>query len=405
MTMQRIAINTAIVLGTILVLFLLYEFHEAVIIFLFSLAVAAATRPYVETLSGRGMPRNRALLLVYLLFILFLLLLLIAGGSQLLKELQMLSDNLARMYDQIWKDWPQGTDFQKLIIAQLPTPPELYASFSPEQGSTALSGLFGFTMSTASLIGQLASVIILSLYWSMDRVHFERLWLSLLPVESRARARDIWRDIERDFGAYVRSEVLQSILAGILIGMGLWLMRVPYPFLLGLFAALAWLIPWLGGVMALLPVALASFTQSLGLGILATAYALGVLFFLEFFIEPRFIRRQQYNSLLTILLIIALVEPFGLLGLIIAPPLAATIQLIFRYNLQSRPAAETPKENERLSELRARVMLIRKTASKNKEELEPQTLSLLDRLETLLDRADEAIDGKKSRGSARRVQA
>lgn len=395
MTIRRIAINTAVVLGTLAVVLLLFEFRQALILFILSLAVAAATRPYVEVLTARGIKRSFAILLVYVLFIGFLLALMAFGGGRILQELQMLADSLAQAYDRIWLEWPEGTAFQQLIAQQLPAPADLYASFSLEQDSTLLQGLLGFTMNTASLIGQLATVLILSLYWSIDRVHFERLWLSVLPVESRARSRNIWRDIEHDFGAYVRSEVLQSIFAGILIGVGLRIMGVRYPILLGIFAALAWLLPWLGGVLALLPVSLTAFSQSLGLGILATVYAIGVLFFLEFYIEQRFIRRQQYSSLLSLLLIIALIEPFGLAGFIVAPPLATAIQLLFRYNLTSRTTPEALLDEERMTVLRARVLDIRKMAETSAEPLEPQTLNMLSRLENLIERTDTTVSEKK----------
>jgi predicted PurR-regulated permease PerM len=333
------------------------------------------------------------------------LLLLGLAASQILRELQVFADSLAQTYDRMWAEWPKGSEFQKLIIQQLPPPTELYASFSPEKQNSALEGIFGFTMVSASFLGELVTVIILSLYWSIDRVHFERLWLSVLPVEARARARNIWRSIERDFGAYVRSEVLQSLFAGILLGIGLWLMGIRYPMLLALFAALAWLVPWLGGVLAVLPVALTGLSQNLGLGIFAAAYAIGVLFFLEFYIEPRFIRRNQYSSLLTILLIIALVEPFGLLGLIVAPPLAAAVQLIFRYNLETRPIPENLKEAEQISQLRARLVMIRRIAAQNPDEIEPQTRSLIGRLEALIERADRAVEEEKPRDVVNRAQA
>ncbi len=395
MTIRRIAINTAVILGTLAVVLILYEFRLALILFILSLAAAAAARPYVEILTARGVKRSFAILLVYLLFIGFIAAVLIAVGGPFLRELQLLADSAAQSYDRIWTEWPEGTAFQQLVAQQLPAPADLYASFSLEQDNSLLQGLLGFTMNTASLIGQLATVLILSLYWSIDRVHFERLWLSVLPVESRARSRDIWRDIEHDFGAYVRSEVLQSIFAGILIGVGLGLMGVQYPTLLGLFAALAWLLPWLGGVLVLLLVSLTTFSQGIGLGILATAYVIGVLFFLEFYIEQRFIRRQQYSSLLSLLLIIALIEPFGLAGFIVAPPLATAIQLLFRYNLTSRQAPESQIDEERITLLHARILDIRRMAESNPEALEPHTENLLDRLEDLIDRTESTIAKKK----------
>jgi predicted PurR-regulated permease PerM len=395
MTIRRVAIHTAVILGTLAVVFLLYEFRLALILFILSLAVAAATRPYVEFLTTRGVKRTLAIMLVYLLFLAFLAMLFVIGGGQMLRELQVLADSLAQTYDQIWTQWPEGTAFQQLVARQLPAPADLYASFSLEQENSLLQGLLGFTMGSAALIGNLVTVLILSLYWSIDRVHFERLWLSVLPVESRARSRDIWRDIEHDFGAYVRSEVLQSIFAGILIGVGLKLMGVKYFALLGLFAALAWLIPWLGGVLAVVPVTLTALSQSLGLGIFATVYAIAVLFFLEFYMEQRFIRRSQYSSLLSILLILALIEPFGLVGFIVAPPLAAAIQLLFRYNLAARQTSESQLDEERLTTLRARLEDIRKLAETSSEPLEPQTLNLLERLENLIERSDSAVKSKQ----------
>jgi len=403
--MRRVAINAAVVLGTLALVFLLYEFRRALVLFIFSLAVAAATRPFVETLRARGMNRTRALILVYTLFIGLVLLLLGTAASQIVRELQLLGDNLAQTYEEMWSDWPRGSEFQRLIIQQMPAPLDLYKSFSPDQQNSALEGLLGFTVVSANFIGELVTVVILSLYWSLDRVHFERLWLSLLPVESRARSRNIWRSIERDFGAYVRSEVLQSLFAGILLGIGLWLMGIRYPALLALFAALAWLIPWLGGVLALLPVAFTGFSQSLGMGIFATSYAIGVLFFLEFYIEPRFIHHRQYSSLLTILLIIALIEPFGLLGLIVAPPLAAAIQLIFRYNLASRPTSENLQQAEQISRLRARSIMIRQLAAQNPEEIGPQTRSLIERLDTLIERVDRAVEDERPREDSNRARA
>lgn len=403
MSMRRVAINAAVVLGTLALVFLLYEFRRALILFVFSLAVAAATRPFVETLRARGLTRGAALILVYFLFIGLILLLLGLAGSQILREMQVLADSLAHSYDKMWSEWPKGNEFQKMIIRQMPAPVDLYKSFSPEQQNSALEGLLGFTMLSANFIGELVTVVILSLYWSLDRVHFERLWLSLLPVESRANARTIWRSIERDFGAYVRSEVLQSLFAAILLGIGLWLIGIRYPTLLALFAALAWLIPWLGGVLAVLPVTLTGLSQGPGMAIFATSYAIGVLFFLEFYIEPRFIRQRQYSSLLSILLIIALVEPFGLMGLVIAPPLATVIQLIFRHRLTNRPVPESLKQAEQISQLRARLLMIRQIMAQNPVEIEPQTRSLIERLEILIERADRAIEDDKPREAIKRA--
>jgi len=76
-------------------------------------------------------------------------------------------------------------------------------------------------------------------------VRFERLWLSLLPVNYRSRSREIWRAIEEGVGAYTRRQVVESLLAGVI----LWLVTVDgleLAAFLAVLAALLLLIPWLG---------------------------------------------------------------------------------------------------------------------------------------------------------------
>ena len=404
--LKKLAINIIVVLATFLLAVLLWEFHHAVIMFVFSLAVAASARPFVERLNQRGLPRIAALILTYVLAIGLIALILVLIGTAVGRELQVLTDNLARAYDQIWQTWPKGTDLQKMIAQQLPAPADLYANFSIENQDTAMQTLMGVTLSSFTLASDLVAILILSLYWSIDQVHFERLWLSVLPVESRARYRDMWRDIERDFGSHVRSEVLQSLIAGLLLGAGFWAMGLPYPTLLALFGALVWLIPWLGGILVLLPVALVGFGSNLWLGIFASLYAMAILFFLEFFVEARFLRHRQYSSILSIVLMLILSKPFGLFGLLAAPPLAAAVELVFRYNLQSRTAAETDESVERIVKLREKVNSVRGMVNNNGFDEQPQTASMLARLEGLVDDAERIItDRGRNYRESQRVRA
>ena len=55
--MKRLALATAVVVATLVGLLMLWMLHEAVLIFLLSLAVAAAMRPVVDEVARRGVPR------------------------------------------------------------------------------------------------------------------------------------------------------------------------------------------------------------------------------------------------------------------------------------------------------------------------------------------------------------
>ena len=60
----------------------------------------------------------------------------------------------------------------------------------------------------------------------------------------------------------------------------------------------------------------------------AALYTLLVLMLLEWLVEPRLFRRKRYNPILLVLVAVGMVDWLGFLGLLIAPPVAATVQIL-----------------------------------------------------------------------------
>ena len=137
-------------------------------------------------------------------------------------------------------------------MAWLPTPDKLFEAVTGEQGQFVLPAVLSFTEGVGGIASGVILVLFLSIYWSINQIHFERLWLSLLPSEQRKQARGVWRTIEPNLGAYIRSEIVQSLLAGLLLGLGYWLLGSQYPILMALIGALAWLIPLVGAPLAVI---------------------------------------------------------------------------------------------------------------------------------------------------------
>jgi predicted PurR-regulated permease PerM len=237
-------------------------------------------------------------------------------------------------------------------------------------------------------------VIVLSLYWSFDRVRFERLWMSLLSADVRSRSRDIWRTIEIEVGRYLQSEMVQCIAAGLLLTLGFMAMGQPYPVLMASIGAVAWLIPWVGAPLAMtavvlmsLPAAHAQNTSLLFMVGPAAAYTLGVFAFLEFVVQPRLFHRQRYNALLVALVVIGLADLLGVLGILLGPPLAAAIQILGEHllrpaNSTTQPAPAPVALKNRLGDLRRMLLQI--------DQPRPELTNLVDRLEALLDQTQNA---------------
>ncbi len=407
--MKRIVWYTALVLTTLSFLVLLWQFRLAIILFALSLATAAAFRPAVESLVKRGLRRGIALFLVY-----FLTLGVIGGAiflisGPLIQDLQHAIDDLVTGYDDIIDRWPtEGSAFQRWISAQLPPLEVLYTSLTGEQGRSAIQSFMGAASSVFDLVGNLAIILILSMYWSVDTVRFERLWLSLVPVERRAHLRSIWRSTEEGVGSYIRNRVIQSLVTGMLLWLGYYSIGIEYAALLALLGALTRLIPWLGTILAIFPPLLVGLGDSPGLAILAALFTLLVLVAMELVLSPRFFTSQNYSSLLIVLVTIALAYGFGLLGLVLAPPLAVAIQIIFEKTIQPPPAAPSseillpqpqgstlPLELERL---RDRLEATRNQIETGDGPPAPEIQNLINRLDGLIDRTYNYLTfGQKAR--------
>ncbi len=388
--MKRLAIYVAVIAITISALVLLWQFRSVLILLVLSLMVAAAVRPSADFLMERGMRESLAWLLVYLTLFGSVALALFFLSGRLLNELQLLSNYLVVIYDSTFQRWSASDGLLNAIAQRLPPPDQLPEVLAGPSGLSIVRLAFGVTQGAVGIVAGLVVITVLSLYWSSDRAHFERLWLSLLPANQRVEARSIWRRTESSIGAYLRSEFVQSVLAVILLVVVYSLMGLDYPILAALLAGLAWLIPMAGFVFAAGLAFLAGLASTGAYDVALATMLLtgGVLAFLEFVVEPRFFQRNEFSGLLIVLMVLLMVEAYGLIGFVIAPPLAVALQVlvghVVRYLQQPRSAA---LEIDALERRLDTVYAVWNGREQVAEQPSPEVGSLLRRLEELVDEA------------------
>ena len=310
---------------------------------------------------GRNISKRLALGIVYFLLIASIIGSLVLMGPLFLEDLQTASDDFVANYDRAKTEWPtNGTLFQKALAEQLPPSADFYQALTTEEGIPALQGIFGIAQNFFSLLGYLALVIILSLYWSADQLRFERLGLSLLPAEYHSKALHAWRSIESGVGAYLRSETVQSLLAGFLLWAIYSILDFKYPTLLALWGGTVRLIPWFGALMAVLPALLLAIGSSPTVGIVAAIATIAVLFLLKEVIEPRVFHRHKYSSLLIVLFVIALAQAFGFIGVILAPPFAVAVQILFEQLYPFPSSLFSQEVSDKVTDIRKRLLQLRR---------------------------------------------
>ena len=386
--MKRLAVFGAAVMTTLLALVVLWQFRIVVVYVLVSLALAAALRPLADRLVGRGFVVRAAWILLYLVALGSFGFLLFLTGETVINETQQFAQTVSAQDAWRLPVWLEGSSFQKTVIARLPPPSKLFEALTGDQGQLVLPAILGFTQGIGSVMSGVLIILLLSLYWSINQIHFERLWLSLLPSDQRKQARGIWRTIEPDLGAYIRSEVVQSLLAGLLLGFGYWLLGSPYPTLLALIGALAWLIPIVGAPLAVILPVLMGLLTSVQLSLFSALYTLVVLIALEVWVEPRLFRRKWNNPILTIVLLIALADAFGLVGILVAPPLSVVCQILWSRLVSRRAVSGAAAQVSDLKERQARLWATIKTMDEPPPAL---VTSSMERLTHLIEEAEPIL--------------
>ena len=395
MTKQLIVLGTA-VMTTLLALVVLWQFRIVIVYVLISLALAAALRPLVNRLVPQAFVVRVVWILLYLVALGSFGFFLFQAAKAAINEIQQLSHTVSVQDTWTLPLWLEGSSFQQALVARLPAPSKLFEALTGDQGQLVLPAILGFTRGIGGVVSGLFVVLFLSLYWSINQIHFERLWLSLLPAEQRKHARDIWRTIEHDLGAYIRSEVLQSLLAALLLGVSYWLLGSPYPTVLALIGALAWLIPVAGAALAVILPLVMGLLTSVQLSLFTALFTLVVLIALQVWVEPRFFRRKWDNPILTLVILLAMADAFGLLGILVAPPLSAVCQILWNLLVTNRLASGAAAQVSDLKERQSRLQAV----IKEMDGLPPPlVISSMERLTDLLEKAEPILQAALPAGS------
>jgi putative permease len=387
MTKKLVMFATA-VMTTLLALVLLWQFRIVVIYVIISLALAATVRPLIKDWSRRSIVMRLLLILLYLISLGGFGFLISLVGRLVIGDVQQLAQMLSTQDAWRMPPWLEGSLFDQALVVRLPPPSKLFEAVTGDEGQFVLPAILDFTQGIGGVLSGVFVILFLSIYWSINQIHFERLWLSLLPSELRKQARDIWKTIEPDLGAYIRGEVAQSLLAGLLLGFGYWLLGSQFPTLLALIGTLAWLIPIVGAFLAVILPLLIGLLTSVQLSLLTVFYTLIVVIILKVWVKPRLYHRDWENPVLTLVILLALADAFGLVGIIIAPPISVACQILWSRLVRDRLASGAASQVSDLKERQARLSAV----IKEMDELPPPlVISSMERLTDLIEKAEPIL--------------
>ena len=392
MNMRRFALSVLIVFALLFAAIVVWRISEIVFLFLASLAIAAATRAPIERLTARRLPRGVAVAAVYLSILVVFGALGFFLYQSLGRELGNITEDLSSIYRSLAVRW--GGNFAAslpALSARLPTPEQIGQLLAGNELTGLVQRLMGVTSGVSNFLTYAGIAFVVSIYWTADRLRFERLLLSLLPATHRTRARGIWQRLESGVGAYIRSEAAQGLMAAVLLAPVFAALGLRYPVFWALVGALTWFIPLVGALIFLIPLWLVTWVQNGALVATgALAYSIAVFAFLELVVERRMYAPEGRNNILVLLVMLAMADAFGLVGLLLAPPVAMAIhifltQLVTPVIASTEPQSLSPTVEaleERLEEVRTVVAQLEAGSA-------PRLANMTERMGELLRQAKE----------------
>lgn len=198
-----------------------------------------------------------------------------------------------------------------------------------EQSSAAPQVVGRLAVGVLSGIGKTLTVLILTLYFigSYDRI--KRGALRLVPRSRRPRVGLLADEMLIRVGGYVLGNLATSVVAGVVSGIFLTALKVPYSLALAMFVAIFDLIPLVGASIAAVVCTLVAFFVSMPVGIATLVFFIAYQQFENYVLVPRVMKATvDVSPLATVLAALMGAALLGALGAVLAVPVAAAISLI-----------------------------------------------------------------------------
>ncbi|UWZ49703.1 AI-2E family transporter [Dactylosporangium matsuzakiense] len=288
--------------------------------------LAIGLNPAVVRLTKWGLPRGLAVaavgvgaMLVLCGGIVALIPPLVQQSNELIVNLPQYIDNLQRN-DQLNK----LNDDYKLLD-------QLKNVATAANVTKALGGVWGGVQVAFSAIFNIVTVIILTLYFMAA---FERLkagGYKLVPASRRERVRLLGDEILSKVGAYLGGALAIAVIAGLSSFVFLLILGIAYPYALAVLVAITDLIPQIGATLGAVVVSIVGFATSIQAGIACVIFFVIYQQVENYLIYPTVMRRAvKVSDLAAIISVLVGVALMGVVGALIAIPVIAAIQLIFR---------------------------------------------------------------------------
>ena len=317
-----------------LILWCLYLVRDAILVCYISVLLAIGLGPLVHRIErvvpARRLPRWFAILVIYLTVI----------GILTTVGLLIVPPLIQQTQD-LWMRLPELTDQAQSLLIRYgildhPITFEEAVQRAPTPGDAVSAAFVAVTAAAGGLVA-VVTIVILTFYLLVESDSLFAGFARLFPRSERPRVEEVAQKISTKISAWLNGQLILAGTIGATAAIGLYLLGVPYFYVLAVIAAFGEMIPVVGPVFSAIPALAVALTVSPRTAIFTALFLVAQQQFENHILVPKVMEREVGVS--AVIVIVALLigaSLLGILGALLAVPTAAIIQVIIVELLDER---------------------------------------------------------------------
>jgi len=272
---------------------------------------------------ARTITRPGAVISVFLIFILVLGVLLGLVVPPFVEQLQQFAANLPTYTDKLSNSNDHGflAEITRLISANV--------TAITDQLSGLSANLFSKTLGVINGLVAVITILVLSFYLLLEEEGLRKVYRGLMPARWHGELTETTKKITGRLGAWLRGQIVLMFIVGLTVTIGLLIVGSPYALSLGVWAGLTEAIPIVGPWIGAVPGVALGLAESPLQGFLVLLVYLVIQQLEGNILVPKIMSKSVgLNPVVVIIAILIGGKLYGLLGVLLAVPLAAVFSVI-----------------------------------------------------------------------------
>jgi predicted PurR-regulated permease PerM len=328
---RNIYIGIGLAFTLFLAIYFVYQIRAIVLVFLLTLLFSIIISGPVDYLQRKGVGRALGTLIVFAGLALILVVAGYSMGSVVESQVRGLIESAPTLLSDAQDQIAQLQSTLGLESGLLPDPQQLMDSARNLLSGDTFSTFVSVSAGVANVFSFLVVILIATIFtvaWPAPLVNgFVALW----PAGRRGRVREILGELYKTVQRWFLGQLTSMTIIGMLFTVALFLIGIPFALLLGILSGLLAFIPFVGPFVSIIPPILLALAQDpiLALWVLL-AYAV-VQFIEGNAIQPVVMNRAvSLHPTVIVFALLIMSTLFGFVGLLLAIPLIAALQVLVR---------------------------------------------------------------------------